>query len=41
MVSLILVSYTAFITLNTVGNYAVETSVTLGDQAVNDSTGCT
>jgi len=37
MVSLILVSFIAFTTLNNVGNYATERSVTLGDQAVQES----
>ncbi|HVP93605.1 MAG TPA: SpoIIE family protein phosphatase [Methanoregulaceae archaeon] len=37
MVSLILVSFIAFTTLNNVGNYAAERSLSLGDQAVQDS----
>jgi phosphoserine phosphatase RsbU/P len=37
MVSLILVSFVAFTTLNNVGTYATERSVALGDQAVQQS----
>jgi sigma-B regulation protein RsbU (phosphoserine phosphatase) len=38
MVSLILISYTAFTTLNNVGSFAVGRSISLGERAVDDST---